>query len=75
MSDVRIDPDNALTCDGGSRAEINNPTEPEPVGPLAAKYLDHLAAQQADEDLAARRRDILDRLRHQKPAHRRSQQP
>lgn len=57
------------------RGEINKnaPAEPEPVGPLAAKYLDHLAAQQADEELAARRRDILDRLRHQKPARRRSQ--
>ncbi|WP_435233338.1 hypothetical protein [Micromonospora aurantiaca (nom. illeg.)] len=61
------------------RGEINKTpsapatTEPEPVGPLAAKYLDHLAARTDDEDLAARRRDILDRLRHQKPAHRRSQ--
>ena len=47
------------------RGEINKntPAEPERIGPLAAKYLDRLAAQAADPDLAARQRAALDRLR------------
>ena len=49
-----------------------HPTEPEPVGPLAAKYLDQLAAQQTDPDLAARRAEALNRLRRQ---HTKEQQP
>lgn len=45
------------------RGEINKNPGPEPVGPIAEKVLDRLAAQPADEDLTARRREALDRLR------------
>lgn len=36
--------------------------DPEPVGPLAEQFLDQLAAQDADEELAARRRAAIHRL-------------
>jgi hypothetical protein len=58
------------------RGEINKntPAEPERIGPLAAKYLDHLAAQAADPDLAARQAAVLDRLRRPL-THNKEQQP
>lgn len=65
MDSVRFDPENALTRDGGGRAEVAEPEptpDPEPVGPLAEQFLDRLAAQQADDDLAARRRAAIHRL-------------
>lgn len=71
MDDVRSVPQNALTCGGRSRDEVADPPQtpdPEPIGPLAEQFLDRLAAQPVDEDLAARRRAALDRLRRQKPA-------
>ena len=42
-----------------------HPSDPEPVGPLAAKYLDQLAARQADTDpdLPARQAEVFSRLR------------
>ena len=47
------------------RDQQNTPTaDPEPIGPIAEKLLD---------DLAARRREALNRLARQKPAIRRSQ--
>lgn len=44
MDSVRFDPQNALTRDGGSRAEINNAetTDPEPAGDIAERVLDRL---------------------------------
>ncbi|HEY9366899.1 hypothetical protein [Streptomyces sp.] len=63
MDDVRSVPENALTCGGRSRDEVAE-AEPEPVGAIAERVLD---------DLAARRREALNRLARQKPAIRRSQ--
>ncbi|RAN92636.1 hypothetical protein GAR05_06128 [Micromonospora saelicesensis] len=63
MDSVRFDPENALTRDGGGRAEVAKPPQtddPEPIGPLAEQFLDQLAAQ--DADLADRRRNVLRRL-------------
>jgi len=56
MDSVRFDPQNALTRDGGSRAEINNAetNEPEHAADIAERVLDDLAARQAT---------ALDRLR------------
>ncbi|MFF3867376.1 hypothetical protein [Micromonospora sp. NPDC001898] len=50
-----------------------HPSDPETAGPIAEQFLDRLAAQQADDDLAARRRATLTRLTRQTPAIRRSQ--
>ena len=79
MNRVRFDPNNALTRDGGSRAEINfadadasnGPTDgPEPVGAIAARIL---------AGLATRQRDALARLarahQHHPLLHRREEQP
>lgn len=63
MPSDRFDPEKALTSNGGSRAEINKPTdateEPEQAGQVAERVLD---------DLAARQQAAMDRLRRQKPA-------
>ncbi len=66
MSSVRFDPDNALTRDGGGRAEIKNPTEP--------KTKPEQVGQNPDQALAARRAEALNRLRRQQPAIRRKDQ-
>lgn len=51
MNDVRFDPENALTRDGGSRAEVaetRDSPDPEPAADIAERVLDDIAARQTE---------------------------